>query len=533
MMELRSLVPMARCGLLLLLVPACSHIVPLRHAGRVRHPVDQAASAWRQLATGQLSAMEERRELASYHVAVEQLVLDLSKESPRKWAPLKKVPGATHDWTLRIDTGSTRSHAIWQPGLLDSLEPSDDTHEPEATGLLRKGLGTTLLGVRKAQRSDPDSKFLPPKGQFLPVTAVLEFDQHMEPTLRLYDPREAGPVSIGRRKFTLAADFCTPTHHALHERGFLSIALAGLVRPERFLNRSGLFMLEPYRKDKVPVLFVHGLLSDPHIWEPQAAALMADPDLGSRVQCWYFVYPTGMPVAASASGLRSALKNLEARQDPDHNDPGMKQILVIGHSMGGLLTRMQVIDSGEEFWKTWFTCPPEKLPLKRSVRDSLEEALYFKHNPNIKRVIFIATPHRGSDMVDGWLGRLGSSLIRLPGQTLQMAAAIVTLDLELVNPQRRGLKSLGVDSLGTLSPKHPLMQALAVRPIHAKYHSIIGRLIKKADRTVTTDGAVPYWSSQLPGAESEVIVPHWHCCVEKPETVTEVRRIARLHVLGK
>lgn len=524
-----------RCchGLTFLLLASCSHLAPVRQDDTVRFPLDKAAEAWRQLAAGGLSPVEEEHELTAYRQAVQQVALDLARQSPKKWKGVRRVPGGSQRWSLRIDPGSAHSHAVWQPGWLDDLNRCRETKEPPAAGLKRPGIGAPLLGVRKSRDSDPAKNHIPPKGQFLPVTAMIEFDAQMQPTLRLYDPREVREVRVGPRTHGLAADFITPTHEALEKKGFLSMAFGGLLRPGQYLEKRGLFMLEPYRRDKIPVLFVHGLMSDPHIWEQQAAALEADPDLGKRIQCWYFVYPTGLPIPGTAGMLRDALRDAGQTADPEHDDPGLRKMLVIGHSMGGILTRMQVVDSGDRFWKTWFAVPPDEVPLNEDTHAMLMKALFFQHNPDIKRVVFIATPHRGSFTADGWIGRAGSWLIRLPREVLGLYAQLITLDLRFINPERREFRKLRRTSIDNLAPQHPLFSTLAQCPVQAPHHSIIGQLIRKEDRRETTDGLVPYWSSQLPTAESEVIVPYWHSCVEKPETVAEVHRIARLHVLGR
>ena len=116
------------------------------------------------------------------------------------------------------------------------------------------------------------------------------------------------------------------------------------------------------------------------------------------------MYNTGNPVAYSAMLLRDALIKVVKELDPDDKDTGLKRMVVAGHSQGGLLTKMTVIDSGTRLWP--FSVPPEELDLDVETRDLLTHALMIKPLPFVRRVIFIATPHRGSYQA---LGIVGSS----------------------------------------------------------------------------------------------------------------------------
>jgi hypothetical protein len=111
----------------------------------------------------------------------------------------------------------------------------------------------------------------------------------------------------------------------------------------------------------------------------------------------------------SAAGLRSALSNAVAELDPDGKDPGLQEMVVIGHSQGGLLTKMCVVDPGTRFWEILFRVPPEKLEVGSELQDSLAReierkgTLIFEPLPFVRRVVFVATPHRGSYRALGFL----------------------------------------------------------------------------------------------------------------------------------
>jgi pimeloyl-ACP methyl ester carboxylesterase len=323
----------------------------------------------------------------------------------------------------------------------------------------------------------------------------------------------------------LAADFTAARQLAL-DRGFLKgFSLTGLLYPEKVLEESRLYQLEPYDPNRIPVVFVHGLMSDPHIWFNCVNAIYADPQLRARYQPWYFLYPTGMAVPSTAARLRESLNDMRNRLDPDHNDPGMNRMVLVGHSMGGLLGRLQTTDSGDAFWNAYFQKQPEELLLSEDSRTRLVSRLKFERQPYVSRLIFIAVPHRGSELADKGLVMRLAKLIRLPIDTLLLATELMSGNVNALNPQIRDWGAYAFLSLGTLSPRHPYLTAMNSKPVAVPHHSIIGK-VGDGPLKDSSDRVVPYSSSHLPTG-SEKIVSWWHGCVEHPEVVAEVTR--RLH----
>jgi hypothetical protein len=191
---------------------------------------------------------------------------------------------------------------------------------------------------------------------------------------------------------------------------------------------------------------------------------------------------------------------------------------------------MQVIDSGLDFWNTWFTQPPERVPLDGEASRMMRSSLLFNANSHVKRVVFIATPHRGSEVADGWIGRLGSKLIRAPMQLVQTLTSLATLDVEMINPARLEMSRLGANSINGLSTKHPVLDVMAKRPMKAPCHSIIAVVRDKPKLEDTSDGIVPYRSSHLDEAKTEVTVKSGHSCTKKLETVNAVKDLVRRHL---
>lgn len=81
---------------------------------------------------------------------------------------------------------------------------------------------------------------------------------------------------------------------------------------------------------------------------------------------------------------------------------------------------------------------------------------------------------------------------------------------------------------GTFS-KFPLLRALDRLPIEAPHHAIIGDRGRR-DTPNSSDGVVPYWSSHLPSAQSEKIVPSGHEAMADPRAVEEIRRILLMNL---
>jgi hypothetical protein len=226
--------------------------------------------------------------------------------------------------------------------------------------------------------------------------------------------------------------------------------------------------------------------------------------------------------------LRDALSNAVAELDPEGKDPGLKQMLMIGHSQGGLLTKMTVIDSGMGLWP--FSVPPEELQVSSETKELLIHGLIFKPLPFVKRVIFIATPHRGSYQALGFLGSLASWLVNLPGRLTKLSGDFLTL-------QKQGVFRGSVTGIPTaidnMNPNNIFIKNLASIPIAdgVVAHSIIA-VDSDAPLSEAGDGVVKYMSAHIDGVESEKIVRSSHSVQGNPETILEVKRILHEHAEG-
>jgi pimeloyl-ACP methyl ester carboxylesterase len=216
--------------------------------------------------------------------------------------------------------------------------------------------------------------------------------------------------------------------------------------------------------------------------------------------------------------------------DPHDHHYATRHIVVIGHSMGGIMAHTLVSSSGDNLWKALFRVPPERLEGDRASVREFDQALRFRRNPRVVRVIFLATPHRGSQIADSWIGRLAQSMIRLP---VELRAEIVNLATEnryVATAEAQAFhRGLNFSAVHTLSPRDPVLRSLAELPIEVPYHSIIGQH-QSGPLQSSSDGVVSYTSSHLNGATSELVVRSGHGVANNTEAQAEVRRILRLQL---
>lgn len=436
-----------------------------------------------------------------------------------------------------------RDEAVWDPESFDVFRFSADF---AVLGLDHQhrvdGLGVPLIAIRRARlrelfrREGPD-QFLMPRRVY-PVTAVLRVTRPRdarsglgpEAILELHDPLRYRRASLAAgRTAPLAADLSTPLAYHLARSPLPILEQVGLLQPQWVEMLAGLYMLHPYQPGKIPVVLVHGVWSSPRAWLQALNDLRGDPAIRDRYQFWIFLYPTGNPVTASAATLREALSEVRQTMDPQGADPALDQMVLVGHSMGGLLAKMMLQDSGEALWDLVGTRPFADLRATPEQRDLLQRLYFFKPLPSVRRVIFISTPHRGSELGDLFLGRMVDRLIRLPSSLRATYKAVLKQNSAdfFAASLRDGLAS----SVDNLSRNNPLLMTLQRLPFAAgvPYHSIIGQ---KEPGPVEdgSDGIVPYLSAHLDGAASELVVPANHSAQDHPAAIREIRRILMIHL---
>jgi pimeloyl-ACP methyl ester carboxylesterase len=395
------------------------------------------------------------------------------------------------------------------------------------------GKGTPLVIYDKNPESTPQENHYPTSGIVLGITAVKETRPGHPPLLKLYDSFDPIVVRSAAGPDPIAADY-TATLAVLysHTRKVAGSALASFIRPDNPRFATGIYLIHPYDPNKIPILFIHGLLSSPISWQNLTNDLCADPKVLEHYQPWFFLYPTGQPILESAAQLREGLEQTQRLFDPSGSAIASHHLVVVAHSMGGLLGRTLVSDSGNALWNIFANRPLNSLALPGDEKDRLSQYFFFRREPSIDRIIFLAVPHRGSYLAGGIVGSIGNRVMRHsrgPARTLKELETQYPgiLDPYFARVNARG----GPTSLFSLAP-NPLLDGLAALPIKVPFHSIIGR-IGEDDLAESSDGVVGYKSSHLDGAESEKIVPAGHDLIAHPETVAELKRILEENVAAK
>jgi pimeloyl-ACP methyl ester carboxylesterase len=252
--------------------------------------------------------------------------------------------------------------------------------------------------------------------------------------------------------------------------------------------------------------------------------LEADPSLRERYQFWTFDYATCAPILYSAHLLRQDLRAARGRLDPDRTDSAFDHMILIGHSMGGLLAKMMAQDSRSYLWELRSPQPFEKLVGPPEDRDLLRQVVFFKSQPEVRRLIFIATPHRGSRLDLGLIRQAGSRLCRLPDPLKQVHQRLLASNgAEFFAPTLGKRLPTSIDQLAWEHPELQALVALGIDP-GVTYHSIIADL-RDPPLVDGTDGIVPYASAHLDGASSELLVHGGHLCQAHPLVIREVGRI--------
>lgn len=461
--------------------------------------------------------------LADYNFAVSRIfgVVDDARLDP--WKRAIACPGAGHVWkfSLKADARPERSPANFKLLPADRYQFKGKLVGEQAR---KEGLGAPLVAVSKIDATVIDP-FAQGKHVYYGMTGLVEI-KGRACTASLVDPLSVETARMTGRTYPLAANFSAPIALAMAELEPRKKELRGLFKPEK-ATAARLARLQPYDPKKIPILCVHGLGDSHATWAPMIESLRADPVIRENYQIWFFSYPTGYPYPVSAATLRKQMDAISARY-PDH-----KEIVVLGHSMGGMISRTLITDSGTRLWDAIYDKPPAEMAFSKDTRKALEEALIFEHRKDVSRVIFLSPSHRGSETATNFLGRLGSKAIGGP----QDLAGGDTSILTLAKPASDGATTAKMpNSVDFLDPQNRFVKTLAeIPPVKGvPYHTILGDRGKggNLDRTkpVSTDGLVAYWSGHLPGALSEIIVPSDHWTHRHPQGIAEVKSILYQHV---
>jgi pimeloyl-ACP methyl ester carboxylesterase len=421
--------------------------------------------------------------------------------------------------------------------ILTSPKPADSDHDPGRYDLVPAdtltiggkflktrstviGIGAPLVALGRTENPRSRQEYSL-RRIYAPITALLEF-RGRRVDLELFDRFETERVSVGKYQATLGADFTAPIALGMAREHPEKLGFTRLLHPEQSTDTGRLVRLQPYDSKRIPVIFVHGLGDSPVTWAPMLNALQNDSQIRRRYQFWVYSYPSGYPYPYSAALFRQELDAV-SRTFPDH-----KGIVLIGHSMGGLVSRLLVTDAGDKIWRYYFGKSPAETILPSESKKLFEGSFVFNHRPEIRRVIFISTPHRGSTLASNWIGRFGTKLVNIQKLGTALPPSIFS-NIMVADPSAAELKHVPT-SVDTLEPNDRFVREMNKFPIVSSvpFHTIEGDR-GRGDAPNSSDGVVPYWSSHLDGARSELIVPSDHRAQRNPKAIAEVGRILKLH----
>ncbi|GGA49822.1 esterase/lipase family protein [Dyella nitratireducens] len=432
----------------------------------------------------------------------------------------------------------------------DLLKPDSDVYLGSGDRIPRELIpaeGLRFSGLRNIYRRDGfGSEFVAigatpafsgpwRESNYVPLTAVLEFpgdtlqsvlDTH---DVRVYakNPYLDSSIPLDGQSIPLAGNFTAPYGVWLAQSGFAGESLRALFG-RGGLSKPEVWLMQPYDPNRLTVIMLHGLASSPEAWINVVNEVMGDEQLRRTYQVWEVYYPTNVPVAVNLAQIRQALDNTLHHFDPSGTAPASHNIVLIGHSMGGVIARLLVSSSDDKLWSIVTERPGLSTADKQKLRQRLAPYLQFSPMPQVTRAVFLAAPHRGTPVARWKLARWIAGLIRLPLTLLEEGKNIT----DAMQGKNASSTSVRVpNSIDNLSDSDPFIKAASTLPISptVHYHTIVGVYKSNAPLTETDDGVVPYASAHLDGADSELAVPSWHNVQDAPQAIIELRRILRLH----
>lgn len=305
-----------------------------------------------------------------------------------------------------------------------------------------------------------------------------------------------------------------------------------LVDPAGWSDRRGFYLATEYDPKKIPLIFVHGLLSTPLDFEAMASTIASKPDLWDRYQLWYYFYPTGDPWVITAAHFREDFRALTQTLDPELDDrPLRKETTIIAHSMGGLISKLSVSEQPEILYRQYFNRPLDDIRLVPFQKKRIRQQLLFEPLTAPAKIILLATPHKGSGLAEGPLYWLAKTLVRAParivGTTLSTAQHLVFAEPGLLTQHGSALIAGNELSITGLRADSVALKALTEMPVRkgVELHNVVATVT--GTEQGLGDWVVPYGSANLDQAQSQTIVRSGHWLIRDPETTAVVIKLLR------
>ncbi len=439
--------------------------------------------------------------------------------------------------SVRIDPDEFR----WGPfRMVDFV----DTAELEVRGLRNNyrwpGIGAALVAALKHRPGAEEPAFaMVPASLRVAATAFLRLEGveegirtgRMEGQLTLHTTQENTAVTVDNRAVPLEYALTAALADTLEGSQVYALELKALfagdfkILKDTARFKDNVFLMAPHRPGRIPLVLVHGTASSPARWAQMLNEILNDRELWNRYQVWLFTYNTGNPVLYSGGILTQGLRSVVKELDPKGQDEALRKMVVIGHSQGGLLTKLTAIDSGQRFWDRTFTVPIDQVDVSSKTRELLQRSFFYEPLPFVHRVVFISTPHRGSHLSTGYITDLLRRLISLPFTLLSPMQEIFRRSPEAVTA--RAMTAEIPRSTDNMNPDSEFIKTFSSIPIAPGIiaHSIIAVDNPEDPKEAWDDGVVAYRSAHIDGVASELVVRSGHSAQESPLAIEEVRRI--------
>ncbi len=507
-----------------ILLSSCAHKIRVRENWKAsqKAPINyqDAAATWNRLKRG--SSVGES-ELERYNKTVRETVSQLAYNWSNNRSALAEI--STERGKVKIDIDASE---IDNAHLIDHLVPADFVKIRNGlhSRTIVKGVGAPMVARREWSENDP---LVPKTGLWFPLTAYLNFDSPNHPVLSLKDPTRQSDLVLSGRKIPFAANYSAFVARDFKDRQKLILDVPAMFRFEWFESRMGISRISEFDPNKMPCVLIHGINSSPLTWNNTVNEMLANKEVREKYEFWTFGYPSGAPIPYLAMKLREAVDEMHSFREK--NGAVSPKLTIIAHSMGGLLAKTLTQNSGDKNWNRVFNVPPEDLKVTAQNRELLRKMMYFESHDHIEKMIFISTPHRGSEVARSAPAHIVANLIQAPKRLLSLSREILTLNPSALTPFGREFAIENPTSLEQMRSNSKMIDLLTSMPLNpeVRYFSIIGNNSKTGvPLEETSDNVVPYLSAHLIEAESEKVIRSPHAVHKCPEGVAEIVRILNL-----
>jgi len=430
-----------------------------------------------------------------------------------------------------VKLSPVKSDLIWSYSRFDSyVNGYDYIPKNLQSHSYVSGLGVPILGLQKYTPGTKINKDLALVSLVYPFTFIIKFVNFdmskgtINAVPEFYDSFNDEYTQIEGQEIPLSKDYSLALAESTDSYQSIS-GIKYMFNPAAMGDLQGLYLMAPYNPKKIPVLLVHGLMSSPGTWLEMLNTLLSDERIRENYQFWAYTYPTGQPIYYSEYQFRNSIMEVRKKYDPQNKDFGFNHMVIIGHSMGGLLTRLSVQDSKNDYLVNKVTgADVSKLELSDKEKQFLNEVGVFKPLPFVGCIILFATPNRGSDMATFTFSRIGSYFITLPTTVTQNSFSIIkeAAIASGLHPDDNPIPN-GIDSL---APNSKYLDSSVDLPFkkNLEIHTIIGNQMKAGEKS-GSDGVVPYSSAHLDNVQSELVIKSDHSSHQTAEGIKEVSRI--------